>query len=168
VTISKREIAGTERISENLRREELIVDQRGNLVGEEHGERLRPKNDATGVADAAGARQADTDDGLPLSAEQAAAGTAIVGERPFEYTYGVMEDAAGPLAEGVPVVTADGEVLGTVGEVGADRFQVRAPLASDYWLPRHAVTEVALGGDLVVAVGREQIDEAKVDPPSGC
>src|SRR5688572_24424487 len=33
-----------------------------------------------------------------------------------------------PLMEGMPVVAVDGEPLGTVGEDGADRFKVAAPL----------------------------------------
>ena len=105
----------------------------------------------------------DTEDrGLLLSPELEASGTAVVGERPFAYTYGVMEDGGdGPLAEGVPVVTADGEPLGTIGEIAEDRFQVRTPLGGDLWLPRDAVSGTAPGGDITLTVTRDEVEASK-------
>lgn len=103
---------------------------------------------------------------LPLSAEQEAVGTVVVGEQPFEYTFGAMDSPSeDALVVGIPVVSADGETLGTVGEVAADRFKVSAPLAPDFWLPKDAVTGMAPGGDLAVSVTRDMLDEAKVDAP---
>lgn len=71
----------------------------------------------------------------------------------------------GALIEGVPVVTSDGEPLGTVGEVAADRFKVNAPMARDYWLPASAITGTAPGGDVIVKYGKEQLEGAKTPGP---
>ena len=70
-----------------------------------------------------------------------------------------------PLMEGTPVEAADGEVLGTVAEEAGDRFKISAPLAPDYWLPKASIAGVAPGGDLVVSVRSEEIDQAKVPGP---
>lgn len=70
-----------------------------------------------------------------------------------------------PLMLGTPVVAADGEVLGTVGEDAGDRFKVAAPLAEDYWLPKEAIAGMAPGGDLVVSAEKDDLDEAKVAAP---
>lgn len=118
-------------------------------------------------------RQADRDSGRegsqPLSPAAELAGTAVVGQRPLEYTYppdGAPARQAGDmLAEGLPVVTEDGDALGVVGEVAADRFKVRTPMAPDYWLSRDFIAGIAPGGDLVVAVTRDTLDQAKVDAP---
>ena len=70
-----------------------------------------------------------------------------------------------PLMEGTPVDAADGEVLGTVAEDAGDRFKISAPLAPDYWLPKASIAGMAPGGDLVVSVGSEEIDQAKIAGP---
>jgi hypothetical protein len=68
-----------------------------------------------------------------------------------------------PLMEGMPVVDEDGEPLGTVGEDATDRFRVAAPLAPDYWLPKNLIIGMAPGGDIVVGVEADDIDEVKID-----
>ncbi len=74
-------------------------------------------------------------------------------------------DEGNALMEGTPVDTADGDVLGTVAADAGDRFKISAPLAPDYWLPRSLIAGVAPGGDLVVSVGHDQLDDAKVEGP---
>jgi hypothetical protein len=70
-----------------------------------------------------------------------------------------------PLMIGLPVVAADGEVLGTVDEDVAGRFKVAAPMAADYWLPKQLIAGMAPGGDLIVSVDRHTLDAAKVAEP---
>jgi len=72
-----------------------------------------------------------------------------------------------PLMEGLPVVSADGESLGTVAEEAGDRFRVAAPLAPDYWLPKEAIAGLAAGGDLGLSLPEDAIDGHKLDPPEG-
>jgi hypothetical protein len=71
----------------------------------------------------------------------------------------------GPWLEGTPVEAADGEVLGTVGAHAGDRFKINAPLAPDYWLPKSAIAGMAPGGDLVVSLPSDEIDDAKIPGP---
>jgi hypothetical protein len=73
--------------------------------------------------------------------------------------------ADAPLMIGLPVVAADGEVLGTVDEEVAGRFKVAAMMAADYWLPRHLIAGMAPGGDLIVSVDKHTLDAAKVAEP---
>jgi uncharacterized protein (TIGR02271 family) len=176
VTIRKEQVTHTERVRETLRREDLVVDHSGDLsvTGDPSqaappaaptvtGSGLDAMTTARMDRDAIdGDGQETGDRGLPLSPELEASGTAVVGERPFAYTYGVMEDGGdGPLAEGVPVVTADGEPLGTIGEIAEDRFQVRIPLGGDLWLPRDAVSGMAPGGDIILTVTRDEVEASK-------
>jgi hypothetical protein len=70
-----------------------------------------------------------------------------------------------PLMEGMPVVDEEGEPLGTVGEDAGDRFRVAAPLARDYWLPKSLIIGMVAGGDLVVGVEADDIDEVKLEGP---
>lgn len=74
-------------------------------------------------------------------------------------------DADAPLMFGLPVVAADGEVLGTVDEDVAGRFKVAAPMAADYWLPKNLIAGMAPGGDLIVSVDKHTLDAAKVAEP---
>jgi uncharacterized protein (TIGR02271 family) len=176
VTIRKEQVSHTERIRETLRREDLVVDHSGDLsvTGDPSqatppaaptftGSGLDAMTTARMDRDAIDGERLDTEDrGLPLSPELEASGTAVVGERPFAYTYGVMEVGGdGSLAEGVPVVTADGEPLGTVGEIAEDRFQVRIPLGGDLWLPRDTVSGTAPGGDITLTVTRDEVEASK-------
>lgn len=99
----------------------------------------------------------------PLSREWEAAGTAVVGDRQMEYTYPPDQDAGnGELAVGLPVVTRDGEPLGTIGEIESDRFRVSALMAADYWLPRGAVMGMAPGGDIQVNATKDTLDTIKI------
>jgi uncharacterized protein (TIGR02271 family) len=176
VTVRKEQVTHTERVRETLRREDLVVDHSGDLSVTDDSLQATPPSaptftgsglDAMTTArmdqDAIdGDRQETGDRGLPLSPELEASGTAVVGERSFAYTYGSMsDDGEGPLAEGVPVVTADGEPLGTVGEIAEDRFQVRIPLGGDLWLPRDTVSGMAPGGDIKLTVTRDEVEASK-------
>ena len=71
--------------------------------------------------------------------------------------------ADSPLMTGTPVVDEDGEALGTVGEDAGDRFKVAAPMAPDYWLPKSAIAGIAPGGDLVLSVEADDLDEIRLD-----
>jgi hypothetical protein len=71
--------------------------------------------------------------------------------------------ADSPLMPGTPVVDVDGEALGTVGEDAGDRFKVAAPMAPDYWLPKDAIAGIAPGGDLVIRVEADDLDEIKLE-----
>ncbi|MGD9893357.1 MAG: hypothetical protein AB7R89_14355 [Dehalococcoidia bacterium] len=70
-----------------------------------------------------------------------------------------------PLMIGTPLVAVDGEVLGTVDEDVGGRFKVAAPMAADYWLPKHLIAGMAPGGDLIVSVDKHTLDAAKVAEP---
>jgi uncharacterized protein (TIGR02271 family) len=184
VTIRKEQVMHTERVQQTLRREDLVVDHSGDLTIT--GEPAAPAPEPVAVPapdvpmDSAPTMRIDQDGssaeavqehgqeieetrGLPLSPELEAAGTVIVGERPFAYTYGLMgDDGEGPLAEGVPVVTSDGEPLGTVGEIAEDRFRVRVLLGGDVWLPRSAISGVAPGGDITLTGTRDELEVLEV------
>lgn len=69
------------------------------------------------------------------------------------------------LMAGTPVVARDGDVLGTVDGDAGDRFKVAAPMAPDYWLPKSAIAGIAPGGDLVIDVAGDALDEIKLDEP---
>ena len=101
---------------------------------------------------------------MPFSDEQVAAGSVVVGERPLQYSYpAIIDGDIGDPRPGTPVVTADGEALGTVGEVESDRFQVSVPLAPDYWLPSDIIDGVGEGGDLVLSVTKAELSDVKMD-----
>lgn len=74
-------------------------------------------------------------------------------------------DRESTLMVGTPLVSVDGEVLGTVGDDDGGRFKVAAPLAEDYWLPKDLIAGMAPGGDLVVSVPKEDLDAVKVAGP---
>lgn len=71
-----------------------------------------------------------------------------------------------PLMEGTPLVAADGEALGTVSEVAADRFKVAVPLARDYWLPRLMIAGIAPGGDIVLTIPSDEVEAAHLPGPN--
>lgn len=109
--------------------------------------------------DAAGGRHDDEMSGIPAVAPaMAPPAEAMLDEA-------AAEDTDRPLVAGMPLVTVDGDVLGTVGEVAADRFKVAAPMAPDYWLPLDAITGMAPGGDLVVGYTQDELDRVKLDGP---
>jgi hypothetical protein len=107
----------------------------------------------------------EQNDAGPLDPAWEAAGTTVVGRWPVTYTFPTTGAPEGTLTAGVPLVTVDGETLGTIGAVAADRIKVSAPLAADYWLPISHLAGIAPGGDIVVSVPRDQIDRIKVGPP---
>ncbi len=92
-------------------------------------------------------------------------GTGGMEERGERWEYLIPFDEGAPLMVGTPVVASDGESLGTVDGVAADRFKVAALLAPDYWLPRRLITGMAPGGDIVVSVLQDELDAAKVEAP---
>jgi hypothetical protein len=51
-----------------------------------------------------------------------------------------------------------------VDDDAGDRFKVAAMLAPDYWLPKDAIAGIAPGGDLVVRVEADDIDDIKLEP----
>lgn len=61
------------------------------------------------------------------------------------------------------VVTADGKQIGTVKEIGHDRFKVERRLFPDYWLANEYVDGVA-GGIVQMIVTREGLGAAKIEP----
>jgi hypothetical protein len=78
----------------------------------------------------------------------------------------LVGEAPDALMIGLPVVTEDGDVLGTVGEDSADRFKVAAPMAADYWLPKSLIAGIAAGGDLVIDVeDDDDVERYKVPAP---
>jgi hypothetical protein len=69
-----------------------------------------------------------------------------------------------PIAEGTPVMTADGQELGKVKEIMGDCFKIDAPMQPDYWLGRDAVTE-STGGIIHLSFTKDYLDNAKVEGP---
>ncbi len=74
------------------------------------------------------------------------------GERHFE------------LQAGMPVVTSDGEALGTIKEIRTGRFKVDAPMAPDYWLDRETVMDMTAEG-YILSFERDRLDEMKRSDP---
>jgi hypothetical protein len=62
---------------------------------------------------------------------------------------------------GAKVVSADGKVLGTVAEIGIDRFKVERRLFPDYWLGNVNVDDV-YGGIVQLIVTKEALGAAKL------
>ena len=77
----------------------------------------------------------------------------------------LVDEAPDGLMIGLPVVTEDGDILGTIAEDSIDRFKVSAPMAADYWLPKSVIAGIAAGGDLLVNVDDDDLDQHKVDAP---
>lgn len=68
------------------------------------------------------------------------------------------------LQAGMPVVTSDGEGLGTIKEIRTDRFKVDAPMSLDYWLDRETVAGMTADG-YIVNFERDRLDEMKRSDP---
>jgi hypothetical protein len=62
---------------------------------------------------------------------------------------------------GSKVMTADGKEIGSVSEVGSDRFKVERRLMPDYWLASEYVDDVS-GGIVQLIVTKEGLKAAKV------
>ncbi len=68
------------------------------------------------------------------------------------------------LQAGMPVVTSDGEALGTIKEIRTDRFKIDAPMAPDYWLDRETVVALTADG-YILSFERDRLDEMKRSDP---
>ncbi|HLG11569.1 MAG TPA: DUF2171 domain-containing protein [Dehalococcoidia bacterium] len=68
---------------------------------------------------------------------------------------------ASELELGAKVMTADGKEIGTVREIGSDRFKVERRLFPDYWLANEYVDDVA-GGIVQLIVTKEGLGAAKL------
>src|SRR5215216_5009469 len=68
------------------------------------------------------------------------------------------------LMEGAPVVTMDGEQLGTVKEVRGRCFKVDAPMTPDYWLSIDNVSS-GTGGQVVLRFNKDQVGDFKLGEP---
>ena len=65
--------------------------------------------------------------------------------------------------EGAEVLTADGELLGTVGEIQGSYFKVEVPRRQDYWLPTTIISSA--DGVTILSVFTSFLDEYKFDRP---
>lgn len=192
VTIRKDAVQYVEPVTATVRSERLAVDDPVGVVrhgsgfaGDDDGEdddlnapRVVSGSPDAGSAEwdgAAAGRDGSVEPGLAFEAAQlraaqdaAVAGVVPTGPQITGQTYADFTDGGGDNdLIGLPLVTADGEALGTIGEVLEDRFRVNAPLARDYWLPRDLLAGTAPGGDLVVNVYKDDLDGAKVEAPAG-
>jgi hypothetical protein len=62
---------------------------------------------------------------------------------------------------GARVVSADGKILGTVAEIGSDRFKVERRLLPGYWLCNEYVDGVS-GGVVQLIVTKMGLGAAKI------
>ncbi len=62
---------------------------------------------------------------------------------------------------GAKVMTADGKQIGSVKEIGGDRFRVDRRLFPDYWLGNEYVDDVS-GGIVQLIVTKEGLRAAKI------
>jgi uncharacterized protein (TIGR02271 family) len=70
----------------------------------------------------------------------------------------------GEITPGAPVLTSDGNQLGTVKEVKGRYFKVDAPMAPDYWLSTDCIRS-ASGQQLLLSVDSNSLDSYKYDRP---
>src|SRR5215212_6804688 len=68
------------------------------------------------------------------------------------------------LMEGAPVVTMDGEQLGSVKEVRGRSFKVDAPMQPDYWLPLDTVG-TGSGGQVMVQFNKDRLSDYQLGNP---
>jgi len=68
------------------------------------------------------------------------------------------------LQVGLPVITSDGEGLGTIKEIRTGRFKVDAPMSLDYWLDRETVVDMT-GEGYILNFERDHLDEMKRADP---
>jgi hypothetical protein len=67
-------------------------------------------------------------------------------------------------AVGCPVVTAEGDKLGTVKEVQGTAFKVNAHLQPDYWLSCSSIRSVSTDR-VELAFPKDRLGDYKQDPP---
>ena len=65
---------------------------------------------------------------------------------------------------GTPVMTADGQELGTVKEASGSCFKVDVPMRPDYWLATDCIASSS-GGQVRLSVTKDHLDTAKVEGP---
>ena len=65
---------------------------------------------------------------------------------------------------GDTVVTLDGDQIGKVAEVRGRYFKVDVSMQPDYWLRAEAVRS-ASGGQVVLGVDKDHINDYKIDNP---
>lgn len=177
VTIRKDAVRYIEPVTATVRSEQLAIDDPIGAVRHEGIiERMDSSPVATSRMDERGSvpvtdgQTGGSDPGLAFEAARlrdaqyaAEAGTVPTGPQVTNSTYLDLTGQSGePDIVGLPLVTADGEALGTIGEVQDDRIRVSAPLARDYWLPRDLLAGTAAGGDLVVNVYKDDLEDAKL------
>jgi uncharacterized protein (TIGR02271 family) len=180
VTIGTRWVEHHETVNATLRHEELAVDDPGGFIAESDetgtgGERSgifatsdggsAMTGDAGGSTPAPDRFRADMEaHRLRVAEEQAAAGLVpsgpLVSDSGLDPLTGAADDAPDI---GTPLVTEDGEPIGTVADVRAEQFKVNAPFERDYWLPLSLITGTAPGGDLIVGVTKHALDDEKLD-----
>lgn len=75
-----------------------------------------------------------------------------------------MSGAGGQVMVGAPVVTMDGEQLGSVKEVRGRYFKVDVPMAPDYWLALDNISSGS-GGQVVVAFAKDRLGDYQLGEP---
>ena len=66
---------------------------------------------------------------------------------------------------GAPVLTPDGDQLGTVKEVQGRYFKVNAPMQPDYWLSTETLRSTS-EGQVVVTFAKDRLGDYKVENPA--
>ena len=182
VNIDTRWAERREAVSATLRHEELAMDDPGEFIteskarnpGEDAAHPYAFTKDAGEPAEAGGGPdsaprpdpfRADMEaHRLRVAEEQAASGLVpsgpLVSDSGLDPITGETDSAP---EIGTPLVTEDGEPIGTVADVQADQFKVNAPFERDYWLPIGLIAGTAPGGDLIVGVSRAELDGEKLD-----
>jgi sporulation protein YlmC with PRC-barrel domain len=102
---------------------------------------------------------------LRVAEELAHAGTVPVGPQVTDHAFRSITGSEDlPLEAGTPVVTSDGEALGTVGEVRGDLLRVAVPLAPDIWVQLYLIAGEAPGGDLMLSVTKDELEDIRLEP----
>lgn len=87
------------------------------------------------------------------------------GQTPDELLPAPPANSAPQLHPGAEVLTADGEVIGRIGELAAAHFKVAATGASDYWLEIDSVREYT-PTRVVLNFPQYELDALKLDGPA--
>lgn len=73
-----------------------------------------------------------------------------------------LQEGMFDLYEEMPVMTYDGQELGLVRDVEAERFRVDAPLQPDYWLSRDDVLSVIPEERVTLRFEHAELDDRKL------